>query len=90
MRPELTFSGDFDIQPMTSLAPGDWYIGFRCENCGAGVAAMEDPTGSGDLVLSGAGRLRAACPACGQVTTFTPLEMRLFQSPSGGLAGEAI
>ncbi|HVB89346.1 MAG TPA: hypothetical protein VND97_04020 [Beijerinckiaceae bacterium] len=92
MRPELTFRGDFETQPKTSLAPGAWYLGFRCQRCGAGVAILDDPTGTGELTLLGDARLQVSCPACSTLALYTPTQMRTFQSPVGGVTapGEAV
>ena len=84
MQPHLEFRGDFDIQPKTMLAPGNWYLGFRCQSCGRGVAFLDDPTGAGELAISGDARLRASCPACGEFSTFGTSGVKVFQSPIGG------
>lgn len=92
MRPELTFTGDFNAQTKTALAPGNWYLGFLCQGCGAGVAVLDDPTGTGELSVGGQGRLHVMCPACRTKAVYEPAQMRVFQSPVGGatVPGEAI
>lgn len=89
MDSELTFNGDFTISPRQTMRPGGWYVGFLCPRCRAHFAMMEDPTDSGALRLSGAGRFRATCPQCQQSRNYSVADMALFEAAQGGPSSSA-
>jgi hypothetical protein len=84
MQKEIGFNGDFTVAARQTLRPGGWYIGFLCASCGQHFAIMEDPTGSGELGFTGAGRFRTICPGCEQAQEFGVADMVVFQSAQGG------
>lgn len=86
---EISFNGDFAVSARQTLRPGGWYIGFLCPKCRQHFAIMEDPTDSGALRLTGAGRFRAVCPNCEEGQDYAVADMAVFEASQGGPSSTA-
>jgi DNA-directed RNA polymerase subunit RPC12/RpoP len=89
MSPSVEFNGTYEVEPLSSLTPGGWYIGFACVQCGQHFAIMNEPTNTGQLRTSGSATFRAACPNCGEVNKRSAADLAQFQAAQGGPTSSA-
>jgi len=80
----VQFTGAYLAEPLSSLTPGSWYIGFECVHCHQHFALMNDPTNSGDLHCSGTANFNAACPNCGVRGDYPATDLVPFAAAQGG------
>ncbi len=85
----ISFTGRFAVAPKQALRPGGWYIGFRCAKCGEHFAIMDEPTGGGDVGLSGNAAFDAVCPNCSAPGAYSAADLVVFEAAQGGPASTA-
>ena len=85
LKPELRLSGHFVGQAKTALAPGNWYISFRCVGCARGVAFLDDPTGTGEISVLGDALIEFVCPGCGAANRAGPTQALVVRASTGGV-----
>ena len=81
---EIAFTGEFQVEVLTSMTPGGWYIGFSCGKCRRHFAIMDDPTDSGHIRFAGSARFHADCPNCGYANDYLVADLVLFEAAQGG------
>jgi hypothetical protein len=80
----IQFTGSYDAAPLSSLIPGDWYLGFACAHCRRHFAILNEPTNTGALQISGTALFRAVCPECGNSAEYLAADLVQFQAAQGG------
>lgn len=85
----ISFAGHFPVESKQALRPGGWYIGFRCVKCGEHFAIMDEPTGGGEVGLSGTAAFEAVCPNCAAPRTYSAADLVVFEAAQGGPASTA-
>lgn len=84
MERAIEFKGTFEAAPLTALIPGGWYIGVACAACGRHFAILNEPSNTGEIIVSGDAQFEAACPACGETRIYRASDLAPFQSAQGG------
>lgn len=85
----IQFSGAYEVSTLPALIPGNWYIGFACKQCRQHSAILNEPTGTGALVLSGWATFNATCPNCETSGDYSASELVQFQAAQGGPSSTA-
>ncbi|WP_442755712.1 hypothetical protein ACNHKD_03370 [Methylocystis sp. JAN1] len=80
----IRFAGEFEAASLAALVPGHWYIGVACVRCGGHFAIMNEPSGTGNLEISGDALFDAACPNCGESAKYRVTDLVTFQAAQGG------
>jgi hypothetical protein len=80
----IHFTGQFGAEPLATLVPGAWYIGFACKRCREHFGILNEPTNTGRLQLSGDAVISVSCPNCGVPEQYPAGELTQFQAAQGG------
>jgi uncharacterized linocin/CFP29 family protein len=83
--PEILFNGPFKVIALRLVTPGNWYIGFRSQVSGRVFAMLDDPTGTGEVRVSGNGTFEVQTPEAGAIETFSGADLVVFQAATARL-----
>lgn len=74
--------GVYRITAKHDTIPGNWYYGFRCNQCQQLFAAIDDSAaGTTDVQFQGADTFDVTCPRCGKEQLLGPADVQRFQAP---------
>ena len=83
--PEIVFNGPFRVIALRLVTPGNWYIGFRSQVSGRLFAMVDEPTGTGEVRVSGNGTFQVETPETGAIETFSGAHLVVFQAATARL-----